>query len=86
MTFSKVPKPGVVSGRHQVTFEAPPTKRPVLTPGDKEALGPEGSKVREQEITAMPVYPPLPCSTKIEPEEVTVKAPTDTFEFSLKKK
>ncbi|HVJ84710.1 MAG TPA: hypothetical protein VM452_03640 [Caulifigura sp.] len=85
-TFGKTAQPGVVSGRHQVSFEAPPTKRPVLTSGDKQALGPEGTKVREQEIAAMPVYPPLTCSTAVDPGEVTVNSPTDVFEFTLKKK
>jgi hypothetical protein len=86
ITFSRTSEPGVVSGRHQISFEPPPTRRPVLTPGDREALGPEGVKVREQEIAAMPVYPPLPCSTRIEPSEVTVKGPEDTFEFKLQAK
>jgi hypothetical protein len=82
-TYGKTPETGVVSGRHTVSFEMPPTKRPVLTPGDREALGPEGTKVREAEIAAMPVYEKVPCSTKLEPSEVTIKGPEDVFEFKL---
>ena len=86
VTHGKTFEEGVVSGRHTISFEMPPTKRPVLTPGDKEALGPEGTKVREAEIAAMAVYPKLPCSTKLEPAEVTVKGPDDVFEFKLQAK
>lgn len=83
ITQGKTAEKGVVSGRHTVTFEMPPMKRPVLTPGDKEALGPEGTKVREAEIAAMPVYEKVPCSGKLEPAEVTVKGAEDVFEFKL---
>jgi hypothetical protein len=83
MTYGKTPEKGVVSGRHTLTFEMPPTKRPVLTPGDKEALGPDGTKTREAEIAAMPVYDKIPCSNKVEPAEVTVQGPEDVFELKL---
>jgi len=83
MTYGKTFEQGVVSGRHTVTFEMPPTRRPVLTSGDREALGPEGTKAREAEIAAMPVYEKVPCSNKLEPSEVTVKGADDVFEFKL---
>jgi hypothetical protein len=86
VTTGKTHEPGVVNGRHSVSFEMPPTKRPVLTPGDKQALGPEGTAQREQEIAAMPVYPPLPCSNLLEPNEVTISSVDDKPEFQLKKK
>ena len=31
----------------------------------------------------MPIYPPLPCSNKIEPGEVEVKPGDNLFEFTL---
>ena len=75
--------PGVVTGRHKVAFEMPPTRRPTLSADDRAAMTPEEIKKNEADFASRPVYPPLPCSDQIDPGEVTVKGPGDQFEFKL---
>jgi hypothetical protein len=82
-TIGIPPRPGVVTGRHKVAFEMPPTRRPTLSEADKANMTPDEIKKNEADFASRPVYPPLNCSDQIEPAEVTVKASGDTFEFKL---
>jgi hypothetical protein len=82
-TIGMPPAPGVVTGRHRVTFEMPPTRRPVLPADDRATMSPEEAKQVEADFASRPVYPPLPCSDQIEPSEVTVTKAGDQFEFKL---
>lgn len=75
--------PGVILGRHRVTFEMPPTKRPVLPAGDRANMTPEEIKKNEADFASRPVYAPIPCSDQLEPSEVNVTKAGDQFEFKL---
>lgn len=77
---------GAVTGPQRVTFKMPPTKRPVMTPEERSAGTPEHIKALEEEAARMPIYPPLPCTNKIEPSEVEVKPGDNSFEFTLPSK
>jgi hypothetical protein len=77
------PAPGAVTGRHRVVFEMPPTKPARLSAEDRENMSLEEQKQVEAELAARPVYRPIPCSTKMEPGEVTVVAGGNRFEFKL---
>jgi hypothetical protein len=74
---------GAVVGPQRVKFNMPPTRRPVMTAEERAAGTPEHIKALEEEAARMPIYPPLPCSNKIEPAEVEVKPGDNTFEFTL---
>ena len=82
-TIGIPPKPGVVTGRHKVAFEMPPTRRPTLSAEDKANMTPDEIKKNEADFASRPVYQPLNCSDQIEPAEVTVKASGNSFEFKL---
>jgi hypothetical protein len=77
------PAPGAVTGRHRVTFEMPTGKRPALSADDKANMTPDEIKKNEADFASRIVFPPLPCSDKIEPAEVTVKSSGNEFEFKL---
>jgi len=82
-TIGIPPKPGVVTGPHRVTFEMPSGRRPSLSAEDKSNMTPDEIKKIEAEFASRVVHPPLPCSDKIQPEEVVVKAGGSHFEFKL---
>ncbi len=82
-TIGIPPKAGAVTGPHRVTFEMPTGVRPTLPAGDKANMTPDEIKKIEAEFASRVVYPPLPCSDKIQPEEVTVKAQGNHFDFKL---
>jgi hypothetical protein len=82
-TIGIPPKPGAVAGPHRITFEMPTGIRPTLAPGDKANMTPDEIKKIEAEFAARVVFPPLPCSDKIQPEEVDIKADSNNFEFKL---
>jgi hypothetical protein len=77
------PAPGAVTGLHRVEFKMPPTRRPVLSGEDKATMTPEEIKANEADFASRKVYAPIPCSDQIEPNEVTVKADGNDFEFKL---
>src|SRR5689334_19333070 len=56
------PAPGAVTGKHRVSFEMPPTSRPVLLPGEKAAMSADEIKKVEADFASRPVYSRLPCS------------------------
>jgi hypothetical protein len=74
---------GALTGRHRVSFEMPPTKKPALTEGEKSIMSSEEVEKVEAEFAARAVYEPLPCSAEITPGEITVAAGENTFDFSL---
>ena len=82
-TIGIPPKPGTVTGPHRVTFEMPTGVRPTLPAGDKANMTPDEIKRIEADFASRVVHPALPCSDKIQPEEVTVKAQGNHFEFKL---
>jgi hypothetical protein len=82
-TIGIPPKPGAVTGPHTVTFEMPTGRRPALSGEDKANMTPDEIKKIEAELASRVVHPPLPCSDKIEPGEVTVSKGTNHFEFKL---
>jgi hypothetical protein len=82
-TIGIPPKAGAVTGPHRVTFEMPTGIRPTLAPGDKSNMTPDEIKKIEAEFASRIVHPVLPCSDKIQPEEATVKASGNHFEFKL---
>ena len=82
-TIGIPPKPGVVTGPHRVTFEMPTGRRPSLSAEDKANMTPDEIKKNEAEFASSVVHPPLPCSDKIQPEEVVVNANSNHFEFKL---
>jgi hypothetical protein len=85
-TIGIPPKPGTVTGPHRVTFEMPTGVRPTLAPGDKANMTPDEIKKIEADFASRAVHPALPCSDQIQPEEVTVKAQGNHFEFKLPRK
>jgi hypothetical protein len=82
-TIGIKPAPGVVTGRHKVAFEGPPTRRPTLSADDKANMTPEEIQKNEADFASRKVYAPIPCSDKVQPEEVVVKAEGNQFEFKL---
>jgi hypothetical protein len=74
---------GAVTGPHRVKFKMPLTKRPVLTQQERDSASPEHLRTVEEQIAHMKIYPPLPCTDKIEPGEVEVKPGDNVFEFKL---
>jgi hypothetical protein len=82
-TIGITPKPGAVTGPHRVTFEMPTGRRPSLSAEDKANMTPDEIKKNEAEFASRVVYPPLPCSDRIQPEEVVVKVGSNHFEFKL---
>jgi hypothetical protein len=82
-TIGIPPKPGAVTGPHRVTFEMPTGRRPALSAEDKSNMTPDEIKKIEADFASRSIHPPLPCSDKIEPAEVTVKAGGSHFEFKL---
>jgi hypothetical protein len=82
-TIGIPPKSGAVTGRHRITFEMPTGIRPVLASGDKANMTPDEIKKIEADFANRVVFPVLPCGDKIQPEEVTVKAGDNNFEFKL---
>jgi hypothetical protein len=77
------PAPGAVTGRHRVTFEMPTGRRPALSAEDKANMSPEEIKKNEADFASRTVFPRLPCSDQIQPNEVTVKSGNNNFEFNL---
>jgi hypothetical protein len=61
----------------------PPTKPARLSAVDRENMSLEEQKQVEAELAARPVYKPIPCSTKMEPAQVTVVSGSNQFEFKL---
>jgi hypothetical protein len=61
----------------------PTGRRPSLSAEDKANMTADEVKKIEAEFAARVVYPPLPCSDRIQPEEVTVKPGRNNFEFTL---
>jgi hypothetical protein len=82
-TIGIPPKSGAVTGPHRVTFEMPTGRRPALSAEDKANMAPDEIKKIEAEFASRVVHPALPCSEKIQPEEVIVKADGNHFEFKL---
>jgi hypothetical protein len=82
-TIGIPPKPGAVTGPHRVTFEMPTGRRPALSAEDKANMTPDEIKKIEAEFANRVVHPALPCSDKIQPEDVVVKADGNQFEFKL---
>jgi hypothetical protein len=82
-TIGITPAPGAATGRHTVSFQMPPTRRPVLQPDEKAGMSPEEIRKFEADYASRPVYAPLPCSDQIEPGEVTVVSGDNDFEFKL---
>ncbi|HEY2412483.1 MAG TPA: hypothetical protein VGI40_09590 [Pirellulaceae bacterium] len=82
-TIGIPPKPGAVTGPHRITFEMPTGRRPALSGEDKANMTPEEIKKNEADFASRVVFPPLPCSDKIQPEEIIVKADGNNFEFKL---
>jgi hypothetical protein len=82
--------PGALLGPHRVVFKMPRTTRPTMDADTRLVLsGPEHKaelKAAEEALTRVPVYAPLPCSDKITPGEVEVKAGKNEFEFTLQPK
>jgi hypothetical protein len=84
-TIGIPPTPGAVTGRHNVAFEMPPTRRPSLTAEDKANMTPEEIQKNEADFASRKVYATIPCSDQLEPAEVTVTAKgPNNFEFKLK--
>src|SRR3954454_24517406 len=79
-TIGIPPKPGAVTGPHRVTFEMPTGRRPGLSSDDEANMPADKIKKTEADFASRVVHPPLPCSDKIEPAEVTVKAAENHFE------
>jgi hypothetical protein len=77
---------GALIGPHQIIFQAPPTTRFTIPAEDRAVMSPEEIKATEEEIARRPIYPPLACSTNVEPAEVEVKAGSNEFEFKLQPK
>jgi hypothetical protein len=81
---------GALVGPHRVTYQMPPTERPVLGPNDKAVLldvgGEAAVKAREAEIAAMVLYPRPPCRDAVTPDEVEVPAAGGQFDFTLRPK
>jgi hypothetical protein len=77
------PARGAVTGRHQVAFEMPPTKRPTLTAEERSSMPRDEVKKLEADFASRPAYAAIPCSDKIEPGEVTVGPADNNFEFKL---
>lgn len=77
------PSPGAVTGRHNVTFQMPPSRRPVLLPDEKAGMSADEAAQVEADFASRPVYAPLPCSDQIQPAEVTVASGENDFEFKL---
>ncbi|MBI3462988.1 MAG: hypothetical protein HY000_07990 [Planctomycetes bacterium] len=82
-TIGIEPSPGAVTGRHTVSFQMPPTKKPVLLPDEKAGMSSEEAAQVEADFASRPVYPPLRCSDQIQPGEVTVVSGENNFEFKL---
>ncbi len=82
-TIGIPPRRGAVTGPHRITFEMPTGRRPALSADDKASMTPDEIKKIEAEFASRVVHPPLPCSDKIQPEEVVVKADGNHFEFKL---
>src|SRR4029079_9242117 len=82
-TIGIPPKPGAVTGPHRITFEMPTGIPPKLAPGEKANMTPDEITKIEADFASRVVHPQLPCSDKIQPEEVTVKADGNQFEFTL---
>src|SRR5687768_18242143 len=59
-TIGIPPTPGAVTGRHNVTFEMPPTRRPMLTAEDKANMTPEEIQKNEAEFASRKIYGPIP--------------------------
>jgi hypothetical protein len=82
-TIGIPPKAGAVAGPHRITFEMPTGRRPSLSAEDKSNMRPDEIKKVEAEFASRVVHPPLPCSDQIQPAQVTVKADSNHFEFTL---
>jgi hypothetical protein len=82
-TIGIPPKPGAVTGPHRVTFEMPTGRRPTLSAEDRANMTADEIKKNEAEFASRVVHPPLPCSDKIQPDQVTVKRDGNHFEFTL---
>jgi hypothetical protein len=82
-TIGIEPAPGAVTGRHTVSFQMPPTRRPVLLPDEKAGMSAEEARQVEAEFASRPVYAPIPCSDQIQPAEVTVVSGDNDLEFKL---
>src|SRR5262245_19993678 len=82
-TIGISPKPGAVTGPHRVSFEMPTGRRTALSADDQANMTPDEIKKNEAEFASRVVHPALPCSDKIQPEEVVVKASGNHFEFKL---
>ena len=75
--------PGALVGPHAVTFRPPRTERPKLSAAERQGLPDDAARKIDEENAKLPVFPKIPCSDKIAPAEVEVKAGTNTFEFKL---
>ena len=82
--------PGALVGPHRVFFTPPPTKRPTMSAESRKVLEEVGQpgelKAFEEAYAKIPIYPPLPCGTGIDPGEVEVKPGQNEFEFKLQPK
>ncbi|WP_437206665.1 hypothetical protein [Planctomicrobium sp. SH664] len=74
---------GVVTGRHQVLFVMPPTGKRKVMPDMRSSLSEAEIAALEKEYEKDVVPPAIPCSSKVEPVEVTVEAKGAQFEFRL---
>jgi hypothetical protein len=75
--------PGALVGPHRVLFKMPRTTRATLDADTKYVLSGAELKAEAERLARLPVYPPLPCSDKIQPGEVVVKPGDNEFEFTL---
>jgi hypothetical protein len=82
-TIGIPPKPGAVAGPHRITFEMPTGRRPTLSGEDKANMTPEEIKKNEADFASRVIFPPLPCSDKIQPKQVVVTSAGNNFEFKL---
>ncbi|HTI49311.1 MAG TPA: hypothetical protein VL475_00115 [Planctomycetaceae bacterium] len=76
------PRTGALIGPHHVFFRPPRTTPWELDPSDR-ALPPEQLAKLKEELAKRPVYKPLACGDRINPDTTTVKAGKNSFQFTL---
>ncbi|WP_437205979.1 hypothetical protein [Planctomicrobium sp. SH664] len=75
---------GAVTGPHRLMFKSPFTAKPTLSASEKAQMGEEDRKAAQALYDAVKIYPPIPCSLKVEPSEVIVELNgTNHFELKL---
>jgi hypothetical protein len=77
---------GAVIGPHQLIFQPPPTKRPVLVADERAVMSEAEIEAAEAELANFKIYPPLACSELLEPAAVEVQAGQNEFVFTLRRK